>query len=149
MKLPERTGAAGIGLIKQFEGLRLSKYRDAVGLWTIGYGHLIGQSERFDRPLSRGEADSLLRADLRSAERAVRQLVRYGGLTQSQFDALVSFVFNLGAGRLRQSTLLRYLNVGNVPHAAEQFMVWDKAGGKVLPGLTRRRHAERSLFLEA
>ncbi|WP_323119106.1 lysozyme [Burkholderia alba] len=143
---PERTGTQGIDLIKQFEGLRLTRYLDAVGKPTIGYGHLILPHERFDRPISASQAEALLRQDLRSAEQAVRQLVRVA-ITQQQFDALISFAFNLGAGRLRSSTLARYLNAGAAARAADQFLVWNKAGGKPLAGLTRRRQAERQLFL--
>ncbi len=143
---PEHTGTQGVDLIKQFEGLRLNRYLDAVGKPTIGYGHLILPSERFDRPLSASAAEALLRQDLRGAEQAVHQLVRVP-LTQQQFDALICFVFNLGGGRLRTSTLGRYLNAGAYAKAADQFLVWNKAGGKPLAGLTRRREAERKLFL--
>ncbi|KVP19182.1 lysozyme [Burkholderia ubonensis] len=143
---PERTGTQGIELIKHFEGLRLARYLDAVGKPTIGYGHLILPHERFTRPLTPAEADALLRQDLRSAELSLRKLLRVP-VTQQQFDALMSFVFNLGSGRLRSSTLLRYLNAGAPVRAADQFLVWNKAGGRPLAGLTRRRQAERALFL--
>ncbi|MGS0893912.1 lysozyme [Burkholderia stagnalis] len=143
---PERTGAQGIALIKQFEGLRLARYLDAVGKPTIGYGHLILPNERFTRPLAPAEAEALLRQDLRGAELNLRKLLRVP-VTQQQFDALMSFVFNLGAGRLHSSTLLRYLNAGKPARAADQFLVWNKAGGKPLAGLTKRRQAERALFL--
>ena len=143
---PERTGEQGIALIKQFEGLRLARYLDAVGKPTIGYGHLILPNERFTRPLTPAEAEALLRHDLRGAELNLRKLLRVP-VTQQQFDALMSFVFNLGAGRLRSSTLLRYLNAGACARAADQFLVWNKAGGKPLAGLTKRRQAERALFM--
>ncbi|AYZ62643.1 lysozyme [Burkholderia multivorans] len=143
---PERTGTQGIELIKHFEGLRLARYLDAVGKPTIGYGHLILPHERFTRPLTPAEADALLRQDLRSAELGLRKLLRVP-VTQQQFDALMSFVFNLGSGRLRSSTLLRYLNAGAPARAADQFLVWNKAGGRPLAGLTLRRRAERALFL--
>jgi len=143
---PEHTGEQGIALIKQFEGLRLARYLDAVGKPTIGYGHLILPHERFTRPLTPAEAEALLRRDLRGAELNLRKLLRVP-VTQQQFDALMSFVFNLGAGRLRSSTLLRYLNAGACTRAADQFLVWNKAGGKPLAGLTKRRQAERALFM--
>ncbi|KWK91792.1 muraminidase [Burkholderia ubonensis] len=143
---PERTGTQGIELIKHFEGLRLARYLDAVGKPTIGYGHLILPHERFTHPLTPAEADALLRQDLRSAELSLRKLLRVP-VTQQQFDALMSFVLNLGSGRLRSSTLLRYLNAGAPARAADQFLVWNKAGGRPLAGLTRRRQAERALFL--
>ncbi|MCA8201099.1 lysozyme [Burkholderia sp. AU33545] len=143
---PEHTGEQGIALIKQFEGLRLARYLDAVGKPTIGYGHLILPHERFTRPLTPAEAEALLRRDLRGAELNLRKLLRVP-VTQQQFDALMSFVFNLGAGRLRSSTLLRYLNAGACTRAADQFLVWNKAGGKPLAGLTKRRQVERALFM--
>ena len=143
---PTRTGAQGIDLIKHFEGLRLNRYLDAVGKPTIGYGHLILPHERFDRPLTASAAQALLKQDLRSAERALCRLLHVP-ITQQQFDALMSFVFNLGAGRLRSSTLLRYLNASATSRAADQFLVWNRAGGRPLAGLTCRRQAERKLFL--
>lgn len=146
--MPEKTGAAGLALIEQFEGLRLAKYRDAVGKWTIGYGHLILPGENFDHPLTEAQAGELLQQDLRQSEQAVRRYVTVD-LNQNQFDALVSFTFNLGPGSLKSSTLLRLLNQHKYPEAAEQFLRWNRAGGAVLSGLTRRRTAERALFLTA
>lgn len=143
---PEHTGEDGIELIKRFEGLRLRRYLDAVGKPTIGYGHLILPHEKFDAPLTAAGAESLLKKDLRSHELALRKLVRVN-ITQQQFDALMGFVFNLGPGRLQSSTLLRCLNAGQFQRAADQFLVWNKAGGKPLAGLTKRRQAERKLFL--
>ncbi|WP_206956729.1 lysozyme [Trinickia acidisoli] len=143
---PEHTGPDGIDLIKRFEGLRLRRYLDAVGKPTIGYGHLILSNEKFDAPLTAAGAQSLLKKDLRKHELALRKLVRIA-ITQQQFDALMAFVFNLGPGRLQSSTLLRCLNAGQFQRAADQFLVWNKAGGKPLAGLTRRREAERKLFL--
>lgn len=146
-KLPECTGKAGINLIKEFEGLKLGKYKDAVGLWTIGYGHLIRPEETFDRRLTEEEAESLLRKDLQEAEKGIKRLVSVP-LTQNQFDALVSFVFNVGVGRLENSTLLKRLNVKDYPAAAAELLKWNKAGGKKLAGLTRRRKEEKTLFTQ-
>ena len=143
--LPASTGQAGINLIKKFEGLELSKYKDAVGLWTIGYGHLIRPEETFDRRLTEEEAESLLRKDLQEAEKGIKRLVSVP-LTENQFDALVSFVFNVGIGRLASSTLLRKLNANDYAGAASELLKWNKAGGKELIGLTRRRQAEQKLF---
>lgn len=143
--LPQNTGQAGINLIKEFEGLELSKYRDAVGLWTIGYGHLIRSGETFERSLTEQEAEALLRKDLLESERGIRRLVSVP-LTQNQFDALVSFVFNVGVGRLATSTLLKKLNAQDYRGAADELPKWNRAGGNVLEGLTRRRQAERALF---
>jgi lysozyme len=143
---PRATGEQGVALIKESEGLRLSTYLDAVGKPTIGYGHLILPRETFNGPISQARAEALLRKDLHDTEQAITQAVRVP-ITQAQFDALASFVFNLGAGRLRSSTLLRKLNAGDYAGAAQQFLLWDKAGGKPLKGLTKRRQAERKLFL--
>ncbi|GAA5542536.1 MULTISPECIES: lysozyme [Brucella/Ochrobactrum group] len=148
MEQQRRIGQSGLNLIKEFEGLRLEKYKDAVGKWTIGYGHLILPSERFDRPLTELEAEDLLQSDLRKFEGGVIQYVAVS-MNQNQFDALVSFAFNLGLANLKGSTLLRLLNHGQYTEAAEQFLRWNKAGGMALPGLTRRRAAERDLFLRA
>ncbi len=143
---PINTGAAGLNLIKSFEGLRLDKYQDAIGKWTIGYGHLILPTESFTRPLTNQEAEDLLRADLGMTERGIRRLVTVD-LNQNQFDGLVAFAFNVGLGNLQNSTLLRLLNQGSYDIAGDQFLRWNRAGGNVLAGLTRRREAERSLFL--
>jgi lysozyme len=143
---------AGIELIKRFEGLRQAPYRDAAGHLTIGYGHLIRPGERFARAISEAEATVLLAADLREAEAAVSRLVTVP-LTQGRRDALISFVFNLGAGRLAESTLLKKLNAGDGLGAAQEFVRWIHAGGTStgsgpLKGLLRRRLAEATLFLE-
>ena len=141
-KQPERTGDKGIQLICQFEGLRLERYRDAVGLWTIGYGHLILKEEMEKlTKITTGEAK-----DLKRTEDGVKKLLNNAS-TQNQFDALVSFAFNLGVGNLKKSTLLKKFNAGDIQGAALQFKSWNKAGGKVLTGLTRRREAEMKLFL--
>lgn len=143
---PASTGAAGLTLIKSFEGLSLEKYRDAVGKWTIGYGHLILPHENFPQALTQVEAEDLLRADLGVTERGIHRLVTVD-LNQNQFDALVAFAFNVGLGNLQNSTLLRLLNQGQYQEAADQLLRWNKAGGKILAGLTRRREAERALFM--
>ncbi|MGY5958682.1 lysozyme [Kosakonia sp. BK9b] len=143
---PLNTGVAGLTLIKSFEGLSLEKYRDAVGKWTIGYGHLILPNESFPQALTKEQAEDLLRADLGMTERGIRKQVTVD-LNQNQFDALVAFAFNVGLGNLQSSTLLRLLNQGQYQAAADQLPRWNKAGGNVLAGLTRRREAERALFL--
>ena len=134
---------AGLDLIKQFEGLYLKAYRCPAGVPTIGYGHTAGVA--MGQTITQQQADDYLRRDVRQFERAVARLVTVP-LTQGQFDALVSFAFNLGEGALAQSTLLRLLNAGDYAGAAAQFERWNKAGGRVLPGLVRRRAAERALF---
>lgn len=139
-----RTSDTGIELIKGFEGLRLAAYRDPACILTIGYGHT-GQDVQESDTITEAEAERLLRLDLLSAELAVQRLVRVP-LNQHQFDALVSFTYNVGAGNLGGSTLLRLLNDANYAHAAQQFDLWAYARGQRLAGLQRRRKAERFLF---
>lgn len=144
-----QTSEKGISLIKQFEGCKLTAYQDSVGVWTIGYGWtqpVDGKPIRAGMTIKQETAERLLRTGLVSYESDVSRLVKVG-LTQGQFDALVSFTYNLGARSLSTSTLLRKLNAGDYAGAADEFLRWNKAGGKVLNGLTRRREAERALFL--
>jgi len=144
-----QTSEKGIALIKQFEGCKLTAYQDSVGVWTIGYGWtqpVDGKPIRAGMTIKQETAERLLKNGLVSYESDVSRLVKVG-LTQGQFDALVSFTYNLGARSLSTSTLLRKLNAGDYAGAADEFMRWNKAGGKVLNGLTRRREAERALFL--
>lgn len=144
-----QTSEKGIALIKQFEGCKLTAYQDSVGVWTIGYGWtqpVDGKPVRAGMTIKQETAERLLKTGLVSYESDVSRLVKVG-LTQGQFDALVSFTYNLGARSLSTSTLLRKLNAGDYVGAADEFLRWNKAGGKVLNGLTRRREAERALFL--
>ncbi|WP_434656946.1 lysozyme [Chromobacterium violaceum] len=140
-----KTNAAGISLIKQFEGVRLAAYQDMVGVWTIGYGHT-GPDVKAGMTITQQQADQLLAADLEKFETGVRKAVIVP-LNANQFSALVSFSYNLGLGNLRSSTLLRMLNKGDYDGAAAQFPRWNRAGGQAVPGLTRRRKAEQALFL--
>nr|WP_241389545.1 lysozyme [Serratia proteamaculans]ANV21598.1 Mur1 [Serratia proteamaculans]ULG13358.1 Mur1 [Serratia proteamaculans]ULG13571.1 Mur1 [Serratia proteamaculans]ULG13683.1 Mur1 [Serratia proteamaculans]ULG15134.1 Mur1 [Serratia proteamaculans] len=135
----------GLKLIKHFEGLRLRAYQCSANVWTIGYGHTAGVGP--DDVITEEQAISFLRQDVAESERAVNQYVHVP-LTQNQFDALVSFVFNLGVGNFRTSTLLKKLNAGDYDGAAQEFGRWIHAGGKALPGLVRRREAESALFLK-
>jgi len=134
----------GLALTRSFEGLRLTAYQDSVGVWTIGYGHT-GPEVHHGQCISETEAEALLRSDLSSAVRAVRKAVQVD-LAQHQFDALVDFSFNLGRGSFLNSSLLRYVNQGEFDSATVQFGLWVHAGGKVFPGLVRRRAAEAALF---
>lgn len=138
------TSPAGLALIQAHEGLRLRAYRDATGIPTIGYGSTRGV--RLGMAITPEQAAARLREDVEEAEAAVRRLVTVP-ITQGQFDALVSFTYNLGAGKLAKSTLLALLNRCDYAGAADQFPRWIKAGGKNLRGLVRRRAAERALFL--
>lgn len=138
-----RTSENGLALIRQAEGLRLRAYKCPAGVWTIGYGTTAGVKE--GQVITKERAEELLRADVKRFEDQVLRLVKVP-LTQGQLDALVSFTYNLGAANLGNSTLLRLLNTGNYKGAAAQFDRWTKAGGKELPGLVKRRAAERALF---
>lgn len=139
------TGPQGIELITQFEGLRLESYKDAVGVWTIGYGHT-GPEVRAGQKITKEEAIQLLSQDLRWVEDTINEKVKVR-LTQNQFDALCSFIFNVGGTAFGKSTLLLALNAGEYEKAANEFLRWDKSKNGVLPGLTKRRRAERELFL--
>jgi lysozyme len=145
-----KTSDDGVKFVKRKEGLRLKAYQDIVGKWTIGYGHLINPTVEdylMDRDISEPLAERILKLDLVDAENCVLKNVKVP-LDQCQFDALVDFVFNLGCGALERSTLLILLNQGRYSSAAEQFVRWNKAGGKEVAGLTKRREAERKLFTE-
>lgn len=133
----------GLDLIKSFEGLRLSAYKCPADVWTIGYGATAGVKP--GQTITKERAEELLREDVKRFEGYVDRLVKVP-LTQGQFDALVSFAYNLGPGALEKSTLLDQLNRGDYDSAAAQFDRWTKAGGKELPGLVKRRAAERALF---
>ena len=139
--------AEGVALIRHFEGLFLKAYKCPAGIWTIGYGHTglthnDGTVVR-GRTITEAGAEELLRFDLRNVGLEVKKLVNLP-LTQAQFDALVSFQFNLG--KLSSSTLLRRLNAGDDTGAAAEFSRWVYAGGQRLRGLVRRRAAERAHF---
>ena len=133
----------GIELIKQFEGCRLKAYKDAVGVWTIGYGHTVDVKEGIE--ISQHQAGVIFEVDLYEYEGYINKYVQVP-LTQNQFDALVSWVYNLGVGNLQSSTMLRVLNEGKYSEVSYQIKRWNKAGGKVLRGLIRRREAEADLF---
>ena len=135
----------GVELIKQFEGYSSRRYLDSAGKLTIGYGHLIKTNEKLYQITESG-AESILRKDVERAEKAVLQLVKVS-LTQNQYDALVSFTFNLGEGSLKQSSLLKKLNYWDYKGAVAEFDRWVYAGGKKTKGLEKRRKKERELFL--
>lgn len=136
----------GISLIKNFEGCRLEAYKCPAGIPTIGYGHT-GSEVHIGMKITQSEADRLLKNDLIIHCNNVSKLVKVP-LNQNQFDALVSFEYNIGYGAFLKSTLLKLLNEKKYKEAAEQFLRWKYAGGKVLAGLERRRKAERELFLQ-
>jgi len=134
---------AGLDLIENFEGLRLTAYDDGTGVLTIGFGHTGGVTP--GETITEAQAEDFLKSDLQNAEKSVENLVEVD-LTPNQFAALVSFAFNLGGGALAGSTLLRLVNQKDFAGAADQFQYWVMAGGQELPGLVRRRAAEEALF---
>ena len=143
----------GLALIKEFEGCRLEAYLCPAGVPTIGYGHT--KTAKMGMVITEARAETLLRDDLKDAEAAVNRLVTTP-INENQFSALVSFVFNIGAsvalggepGAFDRSTLLSLLNANaEMDIVANQLLRWNKAGVRELPGLTRRRQAERALFL--
>ena len=141
---PMRISDTGIELIQEFEGLRLVAYRCPAGVPTIGFGHT--KTARMGMRISMESAEYLLREDLDTFERCVDRMVSVP-LNSNEFSALVSWAFNVGCGAVAKSTLIRKLNAGDRAGAADELLRWNKAGGKVLAGLTRRRRAERELFL--
>ncbi|MCC2110947.1 MAG: lysozyme [Hyphomicrobiales bacterium] len=139
---------AGIDLIKRFEGLRLTAYLDAVGIRTIGYGHTsMAGSPRVTAgmTITEPQAEAILLNDLKKYEKAVRHAVEVP-LNDNQYAALVSFCYNVGPGNFRKSSALRYLNQGHYDQVPRRLALWNKAGGRVLRGLVRRRKAEGELF---
>ena len=143
MKLSEN----GIKLIKKYEGCRLKAYKCPRGVWTIGYGHT--DNVRPDDFITQDEAEELFKQDVKVFENAVNKLVKVK-LNQNQFDALISFAFNLGYGNkgLGGSTLLRLLNNSDYIGASKQFSRWVYSGDRVLEGLIKRRNEEKELFLK-
>ncbi len=139
-----KTSQQGINFIKRHEALRLTAYKDAVGVWTIGYGHTLTAKEGM--VITEEEAERLLKQDLKTAEDEInRHLLP---LKQHQFDSLTSLVFNIGIGSFRKSTLLKRLKMDvNHPDIANQFNRWVYGGGKILKGLVKRRKEEANLYL--
>ncbi len=169
-----KLGKAGVALMHKYEGYKNRPYLCPAHIWTIGYGHVLYQEQirlpmmrpegktkadipmiRSEYPLkpedsrvwSKQEIEDLFAVDVASFERGVLRLVPGCTGRQGAFDALVSFAFNAGLGNLQRSTIRMKANRGEWEEAAEAFMQWTKGGGKELPGLVRRRKAERALFL--
>lgn len=158
MKVSEQT----VQMIKHHEGVKLKPYKCPAGLWTVGVGHVmypeqakLPMAERLAFPLkfedfhvwTMAQVDDLLAQDLVRFERGVARLCPNAVERQGRFDSLVSFSFNVGLGSLQRSSIRMRTNRGDFAGAAEEFMKWTKAGGKVLPGLVRRRTDERRLYL--
>jgi len=138
-----QTSDKGKEFIKHFEGCRLEAYQCSSDVWTIGFGHARGVEK--DDKISKKQADNLLSADIEMVETHVQRLITVD-LNQSQWDAIVSWCFNLGCGNLRASTMLQVINSGELNKVSEQIIRWDKVGKKAVAGLTRRRKAEADLF---
>lgn len=138
----------GLSLIKSFEGLRLTSYQDQGGVWTIGYGHT--KNVQQDQTITEEQAGQFLLEDLADVESNLNSVMyEYScTITSNQFSALCSFVYNVGIGNLKSSTLLKDLSAKYYDDAADQFLVWDHVNGQPNAGLLRRRQAERELFLE-
>lgn len=145
----------GLPLIKEFEGCKLTAYQDIVGVWTIGYGETRWKNDQGllvavwkGLSITQAQADQDVQDRYDGFEKEVRALIKVS-VTPNQLGALVSFAYNLGTPNLASSTLLRLLNAGAPPTlVANQFARWNLAGGKEVPGLTRRRAAEAALFLK-
>ena len=157
-----KVSAAAMNMIKHHEGVRVKPYRCPALLWTVGVGHVIDPSHAavkyedrknlpvpagWDRVLSMGEVDALLAQDLGRFERGVLRLCPAATGRQGVFDSLVSFAFNVGLGNLQRSSLRMKTNRGDFEEAADEFLKWTKAAGRVLPGLVKRRNDERALYL--
>lgn len=143
-----KVSKTGLNLIKEFEGIRLTAYKCPAGVLTIGIGHTSAAGAPEVVPgmtITAQDAYDILNRDLDQYESAINRYVKVP-LTQSQFDALVSFVYNVGIGAFQKSTLLKKLNAGQYSSVPGELMKWTKAGGKELPGLVRRRRAEAALW---
>ena len=143
-----RISENGIEFIRQLEGEKLTAYRDIVGIWTIGVGHtgfVDGKPVARGMAITKEKSKEILTADLKRFESEVNDAVKVT-LTQNQFDALVSLAFNIGEGAFARSTLVNKLNAGDKKGAAEQFLVWKNAGGRVSQGLLNRRQKEKAMF---
>lgn len=138
-----KTSAEGVALIKKFEGCELTAYQCSAGVWTIGYGHTKGIEEGME--ITQQEAEDMLVEELHEYENYINDNVT-APLSQNQFDAMVSWVYNLGPANLKASTLLKVLNAGDYDGVPAQIKRWNKAGGVTLDGLIRRREAESLLF---
>ena len=157
-----KVSPAAIHMIKHHEGVRLRPYRCPALLWTTAVGHVIDPShaavkyedrknlpipDGWDRSLTMGEVDAILAQDLARFERGVARYCPAAVNSQGQFNALVSFAFNVGLGNLQRSSIRMRYNRGDIEGAADAFLMWTKAAGRVLPGLVKRRQDERAMFL--
>jgi len=148
--MTRKINSEGLALIKQWEGLRTTAYKDAVGVWTIGYGHTSAAGTPYVQmglKITSRDAENILARDLRQYERAVEEAVKVA-LNDNQFAALVSFTYNVGIGNFRKSTLLKKLNAGDYEAVPLELAKWTRAGKKHLKGLANRRAAEAGLWVK-
>lgn len=138
---------AGLELIKEFEGCRLTSYRDAGGIYTIGWGHTKGVKPGMQ--ITKERAERLLEQDIYIFELAVNKAIAGTPTTQNQFSAMCSLAYNIGPGQFGKSTVIKQHRAGRYGLAAAAFLLWVKVGRRTLPGLLRRRRAERELYLTA
>lgn len=141
----------GLALIREWEGFRGRAYRDAVGVWTIGFGHTSMAGAPEVSPgleISRAQAEKILAHDVETFARGIASAVT-ATLSGNEFSALVSFAYNVGLGNFRSSSVLKALNAGDRAAVPRRLQLWVKAGGRTLPGLVKRRAAEAALFLKA
>jgi lysozyme len=143
--MARKINAAGLELVKSFEGLRLDAYRCAAGVLTIGWGST-GPHVKEGMTISLEEAETLLKTDLARFERGVEAMTEGVATSDDQFSAMVSLAFNIGLGAFLGSTVLKRHKLGNHTGAANAFLMWTKAKGQTLKGLVRRREAERKLY---
>lgn len=141
-----KTNKEGLELLHSFEGCKLESYQDIVGVWTIGYG-TTGTDIKKGLKWTQAQVNARFEKDLKRFEEAVSNAVKIS-ITSNQFSAVVCFAYNVGIGAMSGSTLIKKLNAGDTSGAADQLLRWNKAGGKEINGLTRRRVAERLLFLK-
>jgi len=147
MKISDR----GLAMLKAFEGCKLTAYQDSVGIWTTGYGHTSMAGEPVVKrglKITHKEAEAILKRDLLKYEKAVIDALKHGP-TQNQFDAMVSLCFNIGPKAFAGSSVVKKFNAGDKAGAADAFLKWNKARGRVLEGLTKRRTAEAALFRQS
>jgi lysozyme len=143
-----KISSQGYDLIREFEGLRTEAYRDAVGVWTIGYGHTSAAGEPRVKPgmaITQDEATEILKRDVETFADGVRRHLKVE-LTEDKFSALVSFAYNVGLGNFARSSVLKAVNTHDFAAVPRRLALWNKAGGRTLPGLIRRRAAEAALF---
>ena len=139
------SSVSDVSLIKEFEGCELTAYKDIVGVWTIGYGHT--KTVKPGMKITQRGAEELLRHDLAWVEAVINKYVK-APLTQNQYDAVASLIYNVGGTAFSKSTILRKLNAGDIYGASLEFKRWNKAGGRIVNGLIRRREAERAQFVK-